>query len=82
MREQIERIAKRTSVDKATVEFFINEFHHTNMVPVINYLEKRLKALRGDENVKYELEQIRLDFATLSTLAALRNSEENTDKIL
>ena len=82
MKERIKRIAQRTKVDEETVEFFIDEFHHTNMVPIIGYLEKRLDALRGDENVKYELEQIRLDFAALSTLAALRHNEEKTDEIL
>ena len=80
MKDSIERIAARTGVDVETVEFFADEFHHTGMVPVLGYLEKRIETMVGDENPRYELEQIRLDLATLSTLAALRANSENTDE--
>ncbi len=78
MKDRVKRIAARTGVDIETVEFFADEFHHTGMVPVLGYLEKRLENMVGDENPKYELEQIRLDLAALSTLAALRADAENT----
>ena len=80
MKRRIERIAARTGVDVDTVEFFVDEFHHTSMVPILGYLERRIETMHGDENPKYELEQIRLDLATLSTLAALRVNSESPDE--
>lgn len=78
MKDRIQYIAMRTGVDVETVEFYADEFHHTGMVPILGYLERRMKTMAGDENPRYELEQIRLDLAALSTLAALRADSENT----
>ena len=80
MKQRIERIAARTGVDEETVEFFADEFHHTGMVTILGYLERRIETMRGDENPKYELEQIRLELAALSTLAALRANPESPDE--
>ena len=80
MRERIERIAKRLQVEPEVVEEHVDEFKYTGMVPVLNYLERRLEMLRGDESVKYELEQIRLDLAAFSMLKAIKT--ETPDEII
>jgi hypothetical protein len=76
------RIAQRLNIEEETVEFFVEDFRHTGMVPVIDYLERRIANMKGDENVKDELEQIRLDLAALSTPGVVKPVVENPDGIL
>ena len=61
----LEHIAVRTGTTIEEVESFAAEFRDSSVVAVINYLEKRIANMRGDENPKYELEQIRRDLGTL-----------------
>lgn len=68
MMEAIERIAARTGVTVGDVMEFSSEFQSQSVVAVINYLEKRIENMRGDENPKFELEQIRRDLSTLVVL--------------
>lgn len=82
MTNRIERIAARLRIEPETVSFFAEDFKHTGMVPVIDYLERRIEQLRGDENVKYELEQIRLDLAAFDMLGVVKTTPENPDGIL
>jgi len=77
-----ERIAARLRIEPETVDFFVEDFRHTGMVPVLQYLERRLESMRGDENPKHELEQIRLDLAALSIAEAVKPDVENPDGIL
>jgi len=64
--ESIRRIATRTGVSEEDVVSFAAEFRNTTSVlAVINYLEKRIATMRGDENPRFELEQIRKDLGTL-----------------
>ena len=72
MMEAVKRIAARTGVTEEDVREFATEFDSSTVVAVVNYLEKRIATMRGDENPKYELEQIRRDLGTLVTVAVTR----------
>lgn len=65
METSAERIARRTGVSVEDVMGLASEMNGTNVVGVINYLEKRIETMRGDESARYELDQIRRDLAAL-----------------
>ena len=67
-RKSVERIAARTGGDAEEVVEFSQEFRSMNMSAIFTYLEKRIETMRGDENPKLELEQVRKDLAMLATL--------------
>ncbi len=67
-RKSVERIAARTGVNVQEVVEFSQEFRSMNMSAIFTYLEKRIETMRGDENSKVELEQVRRDLGLLSTL--------------
>ena len=68
-RRSVERIAVRTGGNAEEVVEFSQEFRLMNMSAVFTYLEKRIDTMRGDENPKFELEQVRKDLALLATLS-------------
>lgn len=67
--DSCKRIARRTGATVEDVIAFAAEFDSPGVLAVINYLEKRIETMRGDENPKYELEQIRRDLGVLATNA-------------
>lgn len=67
--DSCDRIARRTGVSTEDVLAFAAEFDSPTVMSVISYLEKRIETMRGDENPKYELEQIRRDLGALATNA-------------
>lgn len=63
--EQVQRIAARTQTDEGDVISFSEEFKNVALTPVLAYLERRIECLRGDEDIQFELEQVRKDIASL-----------------
>ena len=74
MHDAFDRIAARLGLSRTSAGFtdLIDDFDGPTIVSFINYLEKRIESMRGDENPKYVLEQIRRDLSAIS-VAILNN---------
>lgn len=67
----VSRILARLDKRQSVVKDIANRLDQQSVVAVVEYLEHRIEAMRGDENVKYELEQIRRDLGALVTTTIL-----------
>ena len=80
-RLQRERVGKRLGMTAEAVALFAKSFSNTEVIGIISYLDQRLAVMHGDENPAYELQQIRLDLASLKVISSMNLSQENIDEI-
>ena len=74
--DRLERVRSRLNTNEEFVQQLIGRVDVVTTLAVIEYIEKRLNATHGDESVKYELGQIRLDLAALATGKTLDKTHE------
>lgn len=65
---RLERTKSRVRATDNEIRDWSERVDAVAILAVIEYLEKRFDVMRGDESVKAELEQIRLDLAALVTM--------------
>lgn len=72
MSERLDRVRSRLNTTDEFVNDLVGRVDVATALAVIEYIEKRLDTVHGDEGIKYELGQVRLDLAALATGKALK----------